>query len=159
MLYFIVYFIYTRFNMETIETFNMPEEIRTICGKRKIQFKELAKLSGQTSQNLYNKMNRTDWKLTEMKRVLDVLDADLCLQIVDRKTGKPFFAEAKPPKKADGWVKDGLPSENEFVLTFSETHGLEIARRENEDMWVTKDNRSIFARHIIAWRELPRLPQ
>lgn len=76
--------------MKTIETFNMPEEIRSICGKRRIQFKELAKLSGQTSQNLYNKMNRTDWKLTEMKRVLDVLDADLCLQIVDRKTGKPF---------------------------------------------------------------------
>lgn len=76
--------------MKTIETFNMPEEIRTICGKRKIQFKELAKLSGQTSQNLYNKMNRTDWKLTEMKRVLDVLDAELRLQIVDKKTGKPF---------------------------------------------------------------------
>lgn len=87
--------------METIETFNMPEEIRSICGKRKIQFKELAKLSGQTSQNLYNKMNRTDWKLTEMKRVLDVLDADLCLQIVDRKTGKPFSESVAIEEPAD----------------------------------------------------------
>ena len=87
--------------METIETFNMPEEIRSICGKRRIQFKELAKLSGQTGQNLYNKMNRTDWKLTEMKRVLDVLDADLCLQIVDRKTGKPFSESVAIEEPAD----------------------------------------------------------
>ncbi len=87
--------------METIETFNMPEEIRTICGKRKIQFKELAKLSGQTGQNLYNKMNRTDWKLTEMKRVLDVLDAELRLQIVDKKTGKPFSESVAIEEPAD----------------------------------------------------------
>lgn len=76
--------------METIDTFNMPEKIRMICGKRKLQLKQLAERSDQTGQNLYNKMNRTDWKLSEIKRVLDVLGAELQLQIIDRETGKPF---------------------------------------------------------------------
>lgn len=76
--------------MDTIETFNMPEKIRLLCVKRNMELKKLANLSNQTGQNLYNKMTRTDWKLSEIKRTLDVLDAELQLQIVDKKTGKPF---------------------------------------------------------------------
>lgn len=76
--------------MDTIETFNMPEKIRLLCVKRNMELKKLANLSNQTGQNLYNKMTKTDWKLSEIKRTLDVLDAELQLQIVDKKTGKPF---------------------------------------------------------------------
>ena len=76
--------------MDTIDTFNTPEKIRMICAKRNVQFKHIAEMSGQTGQNLYNKMSRTDWKLSEIKRVLDVLDAELQLQVIDRTTGKPF---------------------------------------------------------------------
>lgn len=76
--------------MDTIDTFNAPEKIRMICAKRNVQFKQIAEMSGQTGQNLYNKMSRTDWKLSEIKRVLDVLDAELQLQVIDRTTGKPF---------------------------------------------------------------------
>jgi hypothetical protein len=76
--------------MDTIETFNMPEKIRLLCVKRNMELKKLANLSNQTGQNLYNKMTKTDWKLSEIKRILDVLDAELQLQIVDKKTGKPF---------------------------------------------------------------------
>lgn len=76
--------------MDTIETFNMPEKIRLLCVKRNMELKKLAALSNQTGQNLYNKMQRTDWKLSEIKRTLDVLDAELQLQIVDKETGKPF---------------------------------------------------------------------
>ena len=68
----------------------MQELIKLICVKRKITLKELATRSGQTGQNLYNKMNRNDWKQSELKRVLDVLDADLKIEIIDRETGKPF---------------------------------------------------------------------
>ena len=121
--------------METIETFNMPEEIRTICGKRKIQFKELAKLSGQTSQNLYNKMNRTDWKLTEMKRVLDVLDSELQLQIVDRKTGKPF-------------------SESVTVEEPTDTHELETLKHAINDYMKTLEKQSENLPEIGQIREI-----
>ena len=76
--------------MDTIETFNMPEKIRLLCVKRNMELKKLANLSNQTGQNLYNKMTHTDWKLSEIKRTLDVLDAELQLQIVDKETGKPF---------------------------------------------------------------------
>lgn len=76
--------------MDTIETFNMPEKIRLLCVKRNMELKKIANLSNQTGQNLYNKMTKTDWKLSEIKRTLDVLDAELQLQIVDKKTGKPF---------------------------------------------------------------------
>lgn len=76
--------------MDTIETFNMPEKIRLLCVKRNMELKKLANLSNQTGQNLYNKMTKTDWKLSEIKRTFDVLDAELQLQIVDKKTGKPF---------------------------------------------------------------------
>ena len=76
--------------MDTIETFDTAEKIRMVCAKRNVSFRRLAEMSGQTGQNLYNKMSRTDWKLSEIKKVLDVLDADLQLQIIDRTTGKPF---------------------------------------------------------------------
>lgn len=76
--------------MDTVETFDMPEKIRLLCAKRNIQFKQLAEQSGQTNQNLYGKMTRKDWKLSEIKRVLDVLNAELQLQIIDKETGKPF---------------------------------------------------------------------
>ena len=68
----------------------MQELIRLLCVKRKISLKELADRSGQTGQNLYNKMKRNDWKQSELKRVLDVLNADLKVEIIDRETGKPF---------------------------------------------------------------------
>lgn len=76
--------------MDTVETFNMPEKVRLLCVKRNMELKKVANLSNQTGQNLYNKMQRTDWKLSEIKRTLDVLDAELQLQIIDKKTGKPF---------------------------------------------------------------------
>ena len=55
---------------------------------------------------------------------------------------------------------DDLPKLNHFVLLFNENTGYEIARKPPEkehclDVWVTKDNRSIFAKNAVAWAEIP----
>lgn len=76
--------------MNTLEDFNMPEKIRMLCGKRNFSLADLAEKTGQSKQNLSNKMLRTDWKLSEIKRVFDALGAELQLQIIDKETGKPF---------------------------------------------------------------------
>lgn len=55
---------------------------------------------------------------------------------------------------------DDLPKLNHFVLLFNENTGYEIARKPPKkeyylDVWVTNDNRSIFAKNAIAWAEIP----
>lgn len=73
-----------------ISAMDWSEIIRLCCVKRKISVKELAALSGQTGQNLYNKLNRNDWKQSELQRVFDALNVEVRSQVIDKETGEPF---------------------------------------------------------------------
>lgn len=71
---------------------NVREYIKLCCVKRGgISEAELARRTGQTPQNMNNKYKRNTFKVSELERVADALDADLKIVFVDRKTGEPII--------------------------------------------------------------------
>lgn len=52
---------------------------------------ELARRTGQTPQNLNNKYKRNTFKISELEKVADALDADLQIRFIDRATGEPII--------------------------------------------------------------------
>ena len=70
---------------------DVREYIRICCVKRgNITEAELARRTGQTPQNLNNKYKRNTFKISELERVADALNADLKIVFVDRDTGAPI---------------------------------------------------------------------
>lgn len=52
---------------------------------------ELARRMGQTPQNLNNKYKRDAFKVSELERVADALDADLQIKFIDRNSREPII--------------------------------------------------------------------
>lgn len=52
---------------------------------------ELARRTGQTPQNMNNKYKRNTFKVSELEKVADALDADLKIVFIDRSTGEPII--------------------------------------------------------------------
>lgn len=68
------------------------EYIRLCCVKRgNITEAELARRTGQTPQNLNNKYKRNTFKISELEKVADALDAKLVVTFVDKETGEPII--------------------------------------------------------------------
>lgn len=71
---------------------NMREYIRLCCVKcGNISEAELARRTNQTPQNLNNKYKRNAFKLSELEKVANAMDAELDVRFIDRKTGKPII--------------------------------------------------------------------
>lgn len=51
---------------------------------------ELARKMGQTPQNLNNKYKRNTFKISELEKVAEALDAELKIQFIDKKNGWPI---------------------------------------------------------------------
>lgn len=62
---------------------------RVKCGN--ISEAELARRTGQTPQNMNNKYKRNTFKVSELERVAEALNADLKISFVDRETGKAII--------------------------------------------------------------------
>jgi transcriptional regulator with XRE-family HTH domain len=70
---------------------DVREYIRICCVKRgNITEAELARRTGQTPQNMNNKYKRNTFKISELEKVADALNADLKIVFVDRDTGEPI---------------------------------------------------------------------
>lgn len=71
---------------------NIREYI-SLCRVKKgnISEAELARRTGQTPQNMNNKYKRNTFKVAELEKVADALDADLKIEFIDRETGKPII--------------------------------------------------------------------
>lgn len=52
---------------------------------------ELARRTGQTPQNMNNKYKRNTFKVSELEKIAEALDADLRIQFLDRETGEPII--------------------------------------------------------------------
>ncbi|MBC8528220.1 helix-turn-helix domain-containing protein [Christensenellaceae bacterium NSJ-44] len=70
---------------------DVREYIRLCCVKRgNITEAELARRTGQTPQNMNNKYKRNTFKISELEKVANALNADLKIVFVDRDTGEPI---------------------------------------------------------------------
>lgn len=52
---------------------------------------ELARRTNQTPQNMNNKYKRNTFKISELEKLADALNADLKIQFIDRESGKPII--------------------------------------------------------------------
>lgn len=56
---------------------DIAEKIRILAVKNKISVQQIAEKSGQSSANLYNKLSRNDFKLSELERIASAVGATL----------------------------------------------------------------------------------
>ena len=56
---------------------DVSEKIKILAVKNKITVSDLAQKSNQSNSNLYNKMARNDFKLSELQRLADALGVGL----------------------------------------------------------------------------------
>lgn len=52
---------------------------------------ELARRTGQSPQNMNNKYKRNTFKISELEKVADAMDADLKISFIDKKSGEPII--------------------------------------------------------------------
>lgn len=52
---------------------------------------ELARKTGQTPQNMNNKHKRNTFKISELEKIAEALDAELQISFIDKETGKPII--------------------------------------------------------------------
>ena len=52
---------------------------------------ELARRTGQTPQNMNNKYKRNTFKVSELEKVAEAMDAELKISFIDKETGNPII--------------------------------------------------------------------
>lgn len=52
---------------------------------------ELARRTGQSPQNMNNKYKRNTFKVSELEKLAEALDADLKISFIDKESGKPII--------------------------------------------------------------------
>ncbi len=52
---------------------------------------ELARKTGQTPQNMNNKHKRNTFKVAELEKIAEALDAELKISFIDKETGNPII--------------------------------------------------------------------
>lgn len=60
------------------------EQVNIICSRKGISKKDLARLLNCTPQNLNNKFTRNDFKMSDMKKIADVLGCDLKIELSEK---------------------------------------------------------------------------
>jgi len=71
---------------------NIREYINLCRVKRgNITEAELARRTGQTPQNMNNKYRRDTFKISELEKIAEALNAHLQISFIDNETGKPII--------------------------------------------------------------------
>lgn len=52
---------------------------------------ELARRTGQTPQNMNNKYKRNTFKISELQKIAEAMDAELKVSFVDKETKEPII--------------------------------------------------------------------
>lgn len=52
---------------------------------------ELARRTGQTPQNMNNKHKRNTFKISELQKVAEAMDAELKISFIDKESGEPII--------------------------------------------------------------------
>lgn len=59
------------------EAMDIAEKIRILAIKNKTTVQQIAQQSGQSSANLYNKLGRNDFKISELERIAAAVGASV----------------------------------------------------------------------------------
>ena len=70
---------------------DIAQDIRICMIKRNMKTKDLAEKSGQSRQNITNKLRNNDFKTSELEKIANALNSDLRIQFIDRDTKEPII--------------------------------------------------------------------
>ena len=65
---------------------NFSEQVKIILSRRGLSMAWLAESLGISPQNLYQQINRANFREADMKKICDLIDCDLRIEITDRST-------------------------------------------------------------------------
>ena len=66
---------------------DISEKIRILAIKNRITVQQLAEKSGQSSANLYNKLSRNNFKISEIERIADTVNYGVEINFISRDDG------------------------------------------------------------------------
>ena len=66
------------------------EKIRLIMARKKINLGQLAEATGQTRQNLSNKLSRDNFQVKEAEKIAEALGCTLAVTFTDTDTGETY---------------------------------------------------------------------
>ncbi len=67
---------------------DINEIIRLLCVKRKVTVAELSVMLGRSKQNLFNKLYRNNMKVSDLKKIADILNAEVTITFTDKESGE-----------------------------------------------------------------------
>lgn len=71
---------------------DIREYIKLCCVKRgNITEAELARRTNQTPQNMNNKYKRNTFKVSELEKIAEALNAELKISFIDKDSGEPII--------------------------------------------------------------------
>jgi len=71
---------------------DVREYIKLCCVKRgNITEAELARKTNQTPQNMNNKYKRNTFKVSELEKIAEALNAELKISFIDKDSGEPII--------------------------------------------------------------------
>lgn len=66
------------------------EKIRAIAKRKKITMVQIAQATGQTRQNLSNKMEKGNLREGDLEAIAEAMDCELIITFIDRQTGERY---------------------------------------------------------------------
>lgn len=61
-------------------TMELKHKIKILLAKKDMNMSDLAAKTGMTKQNLSNKLQRNDMRVSELENICNILDAELVIQ-------------------------------------------------------------------------------
>lgn len=70
---------------------DIAKNIKICLLQKNIQMKELAEKTGQTQQNLTNKMRSNNFRISELEEIAAALNASVEIKFIDKDTDEVLF--------------------------------------------------------------------
>ncbi len=70
---------------------DIAKNIKICLLQKNIQMKELAEKTGQTQQNLTNKMRSNNFRISELEEIAAALNASVEIKFIDKDTNEVLF--------------------------------------------------------------------
>lgn len=86
---------------------SVSDVVRDHCALLGISISDLAKLTGQSTSNLFNKLRRDNWTIQQLQQIADVTDSELKVLILPkmgRRRSSSFTLDG-PIDKPKNWNK------------------------------------------------------
>lgn len=70
---------------------DLTQTIKIILIKRKMTVTQLSVSTNQSQSNLTHKLQRNDFRISDLEKIANALDCELSIKFIDNQTNKPII--------------------------------------------------------------------